>query len=206
MFLVGLAFGLVGLVQIAAGFVVLSRRNPVGFASRFAIGFAVSALGLGAAVVALGTQGYRTLAREEVAAHIAVRPSGPQRFDAQVRYPDGRVDGFVLAGDELSVEARILNWSAAASAVGLEPAYDLHRIAGRYRSAEQERTALRTVYPLGAPHALDIAELRRRHAWLGALFDAERVTASFAQVTRPAELELRISLAGVSLREAKAKD
>lgn len=195
-----------GLLQIAAGFVVLARRNPVGFASRLAIGLAVSVLGLAAAVVALGTQGYRTLAREEVAAHIAVRPSGAQRFDAQMRFPDGRIDGFVLAGDELSVEARIIKWGAAASAVGLEPAYDLHRIAGRYRSAEQERAALRTVYPLGAPHALDLAELRRRHAWLGALFDIERVTASFAQVTRPVELELRVSPAGLSLRETKPRD
>lgn len=202
----GLAFGLVGLVQIAAGFVVLARRNPVGFASRFAIGFAVSALGLGAAIVALGTRGYLTLAREQVAAYIAVRPSGPQRFDAQVRYPDGRVDGFVLAGDGLSVEARIINWGAAARALGLEAAYDLHRVAGRYRSAEQERAGLRTVYPLGTPRALDLAELRGRHAWLGALFDAERVTASYAPVTRPAELELRVSPAGLWLREAKPKE
>ena len=195
-----------GLVQIAAGFVVLASRNPLGFASRLAIGLAVSALGLGTAVVAVGTRNYRAIAGEELAAHIAVRPSGAQRFDAQVRYPDGRREDFVLAGDELAVEARVIRWRPAASAIGLEPAYALHRIAGRYRVAAQERAGPNTAYPLRATGPLDLAELRRRHAWLAALFDADQSSASFGPVTRPAELELRASPAGVTLRPAPAKD
>ena len=140
LFLVGLAFGLVGLLQMAAGFVVLFRREPVGFAVRLLIGLAVAAIGLAATIVSVGMRGYQALTREEVAAHITVKPSGPQRFDAQVRFPDGRSTGYVIAGDELYVDAHILKWKPIANVIGLHTAYELDRIAGRYRSVEQERT------------------------------------------------------------------
>jgi hypothetical protein len=206
LFLVGLAFGLVGLFQMAAGFVVLARRDPMGFATRLVIGLAVTALGLTATVLALGMQGYQALTKEALAARISVRPSGPQRFDARVRFPDGRVEGFVIAGDELFVDARIIKWKPLANAVGLHTAYDLDRIAGRYRSAEEERTALRTVYRLAEPRTLDLFALRQRHAWLGPLFDADYVSASFVPVTRPAELEVRVSATGLLVSEARPKE
>jgi hypothetical protein len=203
LFLVGLAFGLVGLLQMAAGFVVLFRREPVGFAVRLLIGLAVTALGLLATVVSVGMRGYQALTREEVAARITVKPSAPQRFDAQVKFADGRTAGYVIAGDELYVDAHILKWKPIANVLGLHTAYDLDRIAGRYRSVEQERTALRTVYPLGAPRALDLFDLRKRSGWLAPLYDAEYGSASFVPVDRPMELEVRVSTTGLLLREAK---
>jgi hypothetical protein len=203
LFLVGLAFGLVGLLQMAAGFVVLFRREPVGFAVRLLIGLAVAAIGLAATVVSVGMQGYRALTHEEVAARITVKPSGPQRFDAQVRFPDGRATGYVIAGDELYVDAHILKWKPIANVIGLHTAFELDRIAGRYRAVEQERTGLRTVYPLGEPRALDLVKLRHRNAWLGPLFDAEYGSASFVPVDRPMDLEVRVSTTGLLIREAK---
>lgn len=203
LFLVGLAFGLVGLLQMAAGFVVLFRREPVGFAVRLLVGLAVAAIGLAATVVSVGMQGYRALTHEEVAARITVKPSGPQRFDAHVRFPDGRSTGYVIAGDELYVDAHILKWKPIANVIGLHTAYELDRIAGRYRSVEQERTGLRTVYPLGEPRALDLVKLRHRGAWLAPLFDAEYGSASFVPVDRPMDLEVRVSTTGLLIREAK---
>jgi hypothetical protein len=203
LFLVGLAFGLVGLLQMAAGFVVLFRREPVGFAVRLLIGLAVAALGLAASIVSIGMRGYQALTREEVAARIAVKPSAPQRFDAQVKFPDGRTAGYVIAGDELYVDAHILKWKPLANVIGLHTAYELDRIAGRYRSVEQERTALRTVYPLGAPRAFDLFALRKRAPWLAPLYDAEYGSASFLPVDRPMDLEVRVSTTGLLLREAK---
>lgn len=203
LFLVGLAFGLVGLLQMAAGFVVLFRREPVGFAVRLLIGLAVAAIGLAATVVSVGMRGYQALTHEEVAARIIVKPSGPQRFDAQVRFADGRSTGYVIAGDELYVDAHILKWKPIANVLGLHTAYDLDRIAGRYRSVDQERTGLRTVYPLGEPRALDLFALRKRSGWLGPLYDAEYGSASFVPVDRPMELEVRVSTTGLLLREAK---
>jgi hypothetical protein len=203
LFLVGVAFGLVGLLQMAAGFVVLFRRQPVGFAVRLLIGFAVTAIGVVATVISVGMRGYQALTHEAVAARIAVKPSGPQRFDAQVRFPDGRISGYVIAGDELYVDAHILKWKPIANVLGLHTAYDLDRIAGRYRSVEQERTALRTVYPLGEPRAFDLFGLRGRSRWLAPLYDAEYGSASFVPVDRPMDLEVRVSTTGLLIREAK---
>ena len=149
LFIVGAAFGLIGLLQMAAGFIVLFRRQPVGFLVRLLIGMAVAAAGVAAAAVAVGIRGYEAFTRETVAARISVVPSGPQRFDARVKFADGREAGFVIAGDELYVDAHILKWKAIANVLGLHTAYELDRIAGRYRAVEQERKSIRTVYPLG---------------------------------------------------------
>lgn len=206
LFIVGTALGLIGLLQMAAGFVVLFRRQPVGFAIRLAIGFAVTAAGTLAATISVGLQGYSALTHEAVAARIWVVPSGPQRFDARVRFPDGREAGFVLAGDELYVDAHILKWQPIANVIGLHTAYDLDRIAGRYRSVEQERKSLRTVYPLGTPRTIDLFELRNRYAWLAPLVDAQYGSASFVPVTRPAEVEVRVSTTGLLIREAPGQN
>jgi hypothetical protein len=201
LFIVGVAFGMIGLLQMATGFVALFRREPVGFTVRMLIGLAVGALGLSAAMIALGVQGYAALTRETLAATIAVAPSGPQRFDARVKFTDGREAAFVIAGDELYIDAHILKWKPLANVLGLHTAYELDRIAGRYRSAEQEQKGLRTVYPLGASQLVDLFALRSRYAWLSPFVDAEYGSASFVPVTKPAELEVRVSPTGLLIRE-----
>ncbi len=206
LFIAGAVFGLIGLLQIAAGFIVLFRRQPVGFLVRILIGLAVTAVGALATTVAVGIHGYQAFTRETVAARISVTPSGPQRFDARVKFADGREAGFVIAGDELYVDAHILKWKPLANLLGLHTAYELDRIAGRYRSVEQERKAIRTVYPLAVPKVLDLFDLRGKYAWLARLVDAEYGSASFVPVTRPAELEVRVSTTGLLIREAAEKD
>jgi hypothetical protein len=203
LFIVGVAFGAIGLLQMATGFVALFRREPLGFTVRTLIGLAVGALGLTAATIAFGVQGYSALTRETLAATVTVAPSGPQRFDARVRFPDGREAAYVIAGDELYVDAHILKWKPLANVLGLHTAYELDRIAGRYRSAEQEQKGLRTVYPLGTPQLVDLFALRSRYAWLSPFVDAEYGSASFVPVTKPAELEVRVSTSGLVIREAE---
>jgi len=205
LFIVGAALGIIGLLQMAAGFLVLARRQPMGFAIRLLIGLAVTAVGALAATVAVGIKGYTALTHETVAARITVTPSGPQRFDARVKFPDGRESGFVIAGDELYVDAHVLKWKPIVNVLGLHTAYELDRIAGRYRSAEQERAGLRTIYPLAAPKTIDLFDLRSRYAWLAPLVDAEYGSASFVPVTKPAELEVRVSTTGLLIREAEPK-
>jgi hypothetical protein len=201
LFIVGVAFGAIGLLQMATGFVALFRREPMGFTVRMLIGLAVGALGLSAAMIALGVQGYSALTRETLAATIAVAPSGPQRFDARVKFPDGREAAYVIAGDELYVDAHILKWKPIANVLGLHTAYELDRIAGRYRSADQEQKGIRTVYPLSAPQLVDLFALRSRYAWLAPFVDAEYGSASFVPVTKPAELEVKVSTSGLVIRE-----
>jgi hypothetical protein len=163
----------------------------------------VLAVGLLAGTVALGLQGYRALTREDLAATISVQPAAPQRFAARMRFPDGKVVEFDLAGDEIYVDARILKWKPTANVFGLHTAYELDRISGRYRTLEDERAKPRTLHDLGRTKAVDLFELRRRFAFLGEVFDAEYGSGTFVPVNRPAVLELRVSTTGLLIREAK---
>jgi hypothetical protein len=67
---------------------------------RSLLGLLLISLGSLAGAVALGTQGYHALTREDVAGRIVVQPSGAQRFTATLRYPDGREAAYDVAGDE----------------------------------------------------------------------------------------------------------
>jgi hypothetical protein len=203
-FLAAIALGALGAILVVAGVVALMRARPLRFALRTLSGLLLLSLGALAGTVAIGTQGYRALTREDLAARLTVRPAGPQRFVATVRFPDGRQAAFDLMGDEIYVDAHILKWKPLANVLGLHTAYELDRLAGRYQSIEQERSALRTVHSLAQDKPLDLFRLRQRYAFLGTLLDAEYGSATFVSVTRPAELELRVSTSGLLMRDASA--
>jgi hypothetical protein len=198
-------FAVLGTILVGVGIKALLRRRPVRFAVRTLAGLLLVSLGALAGALALGIQGYRALTREHVAARLEVRPIGPQRFSATFRFPDGGTATYELAGDEIYVDAHILKWKPVANVLGLHTAYELDRVGGRYRAIEQERSAPRTVQALGRERLIDLFGLRQRHAFLEPLLDAEYGSATFVAVTRPAELELRVSTTGLLMREAGLK-
>ena len=61
------------------------------------------------------------------------------------------------------------------------------------------------MFKLGPERPVDLFGLRQRHAFLAPLLDAEYGSATYVPVTRPAELELRVSTTGLLLREVKPK-
>ena len=197
------AFGILGAILVIAGLVALFRWRPLRFLVRTLLGLLLLSLGALSGALALGTHGYRALTHEEVAARISVRPAGPQKFAATVRYPDGREQVFDLAGDEIYVDAHILKWKPIANLIGLHTAYELDRVAGRYQAIEHERSAPRTVYLLREERPVELFWLRQRYAFLAPLYDAEYGSATFVQVLQPTELELRVSTTGLLMREAK---
>ena len=198
-----LTLGALGTILVASGVAALARARPLPFTLRVLAGMLVLSSGALLGTITLGIQGYRALTREEVAAHISVRPAGPQRIEATFSFPDGREARYDIAGDEIYVDARILKWKPLANTLGLHTAYELDRVAGRYRAIEQERSARRTVYSLGQESAVDLFGLRLRYAFLAPLLDAEYGSASFLPVTRATELELRVSTSGLLIREAR---
>jgi hypothetical protein len=200
--LAAIALATLGAILILAGIAALLRARPLRCALRTLAGLLMVSLAGLAGTIAIGIQGYRALTRENVAARLFVQPAGPQRFATTVRFPDGRAATFELAGDEVYVDAHILKWKPLANALGLHTAYELDRIAGRYHAIEQERSAVRTVYSLAQDKPVDLFGLRRRYVFLATLFDAEYGSATFMPVTRPAELELRVSTTGLLMREA----
>jgi hypothetical protein len=202
--LAAIASGALGAIVFFSGIAALMRAKPLRFALRTLAGLLLISLGLLAGAIAVGIHGYRALTREDVAARLLLQPAGSQRFKATIRYPDGREASFELAGDEVYVDAHILKWKPLANLLGLHTAYELDRIAGRYQAIEQERSSARTVYALGRERPVDLFRLRLHYAFLAPLFDAEYGSATFVPVTRPAELELRVSATGLLMRDAAA--
>ena len=198
-------FGLLGiLVVIAALYSFFKLRIPQS-GIRMAVGLLLLALGAIAGAISVGMMGYRAFTREEVAAHIMVKPAGKQRFLATFRFSDGRETTYDLAGDSIYVDAHILKWHPYANMIGLHTAYEIDRVAGRYHSIKDERDAMRTVHALSRDKPIDLYSLRLRYSILSPLFDAEYGSATFIPVTRPAELELRVSTTGLLMREARQK-
>ena len=195
--------GGLGLLALIAALVALFRVRPIAFAFRTLIGLLLLSLGSIAGLVGLGIQGYRALTREDVVARLSVRPAAPQRFFVTFRYPDGRELPFEVAGDEVYVDAHILKWKPLANLIGLHTAYELDRLQGRYQDIKQERVAERTVHSLRQDRPVDLFRMRQRYDFMSALYDAEYGSATFVPVTRPAELELRISTTGLLMREVK---
>lgn len=189
---------------IIAGLVALSRARPLRFATRTLVGLLLLSLGVLAGGIGFGMRGYRALTREDVAARIAVRPLGPQRFSATIRVPDRPEITHELAGDAIYVDAHILKWKPIVNVFGLHTAYELDRVGGRYNDITREKSPERTVYSLAPDRPVDLFGLRRRYAFLAPLLDAEYGSGSFVPVTKPAEFEVRISTTGLLIREAAA--
>ena len=202
LFLAAILFGVMGVVLLFAGLVAFFRLRLLSFLFRTLFGLLLMALGGVAGTIAIGIQGYRALMREDVAARIVVKPAGPQRFNATIRFPDGRAATYVLAGDEIYVDARILKWHPYANWIGLHTAYELDRLTGRYHDINDERSAPRTVHVLASDKPVDLYGLRRRYTFLAPLIDAEYGSATFVPVTQPAEFELRVSTTGLLVRES----
>jgi hypothetical protein len=200
-----LGLGALGALIVVTSLFALARFRLFSFTLQGLLGLLLLASGSLAGMVGLGIQGYRAFTREDVVAHLLVRPAGPQRFFVTVRYPNGRESPYEVAGDEVYVDAHIIKWKPVANIIGLHTAYELDRLAGRYRDIAQERTAPRTLHSLRLHKPVDLVGMRQRHALLGALFDAEYGSATFAPVTKPAELELRLSTTGLLIREAGPK-
>jgi hypothetical protein len=194
---------LLGLILVLGSLVALVRLRPFRFLWRLLAGVVALLIGALGALVAIGTAGYRTLTQETVAATVRVEPIAPQRFRAVVRLPDGREASHDLAGDEFYIDAHILKWKPAANLVGLHTAYELDRIAGRYHSVKDELVSPRTVIALGTDKPVDFFNLRQRYVVLAPLVDAQYGSASFVPVTRPTELEVRVSTTGLLIREVR---
>jgi hypothetical protein len=91
-----------------------------------------------------------------------------------------------------------------ANVLGLNTAYELDRIGGRFRAIEQERSGSRSLYALGREKPVDVFNLRRRYTFLAPFLDVEYGSAAYVPVNEPANLELRVSATGLLIRPAAA--
>ena len=150
--------------------------------------------------ISVGIRGYRALTQEVLAATIQTDPLGPRQFRATVTLADGSLHMFDLAGDAVYVDAHILKWRPVVTLLGLHTAYELDRIAGRYRALGDEQTRQRTVYSVARAKPIDVFDLARRSWLLRPLVDAEYGSATFINATEPATYEVRVSTTGLLVR------
>lgn len=198
---VAIAAALLSFVLLLVGLAFVRKRRALGASLGLLLAALLLSLAGLAGTLAVATQGYRALTREEIAVVVATEPTGPQRFSARFIFPDGRERTFALTGDELYVDAHILKWKPIVNLLGLHTSYELDRVAGRYAELDDEQTEPRTVHSLSASKPLDLFTLRRRHSIFAPLVDAEYGSATFVEVDRAAEFEVRVSTSGLLIRE-----
>lgn len=197
---VAIAFAVLSLVFFIIGVMGLRKRRLKGVAVGVTGGLLLLSLSALCATISIGTQGYRALTQEEVAAVVRVVPRSHQHFDARFRFADGREETFALAGDELYVDAHILKWKPIANLLGLHTGYELDRVAGRYVDLQDERSNERTIFGLAQEKPVDMFNLRRRYALFTPLLDAEYGSATFVPASGPSILELRVTTSGLLIR------
>ena len=179
----------------------LARARLLRFLARSLLSVLFVGLGIGLGIVVLGTQGMHALTHEETAARIKVVPTGPQRYDATVTFPE--------AGSRPTPSPATTSTSTRTSSSGRRSPTSsaCTRPTGSTASAAatatfaQETTAPRTIHSLGVPGGLDIVGMARRFPLAKAIFDAQYGSATYVPVDGPAELELRVSTSGLLLRQ-----
>jgi hypothetical protein len=192
--------GLLAVGFLLGGAFALRRVRWLAASTRLTLALLLGSLSALAAGLIVGTHGYRALTREDVAAVVHTDPVGPQAFRARFEFPDGTESSFLLHGDELYVDARILKWTPVANLLGLHTGFEFDRVSGRYVDLEDEQGRPRTVFSLVPERPVDLFALRRRFPQLTRFVDAEYGSATFAAAREPASYEVRVSTTGLLLR------
>lgn len=153
-------------------------------------------------LASVGIKGYHALTREELAATVYVKPLGSQQFQARI-VRAGRADTtFIIAGDELYIDSRILKWKPFANILGVHTFYQLDRISGRYRDIVDETTKLRTLYSLSGPmKPWDLYSLATRYKFIAPLIDAQYGSATFVAAEPDKVLKVMVTTSGLLIRD-----
>ena len=200
---VAMLFALLGLIFLIAAILALKKIKVFGTAMNFVIALLMFSLSALFGTISIAVQGYHALTKEELAAIVKVEPTGEHQFMARFSMPDGSEKVFLLAGDQLYVDAHILKWKPLANIFGLHTSYELDRVAGRYAILNDETTKVHTVYSLSKNRPLDMFDLRRRFAILGHLLDADYGSATFINSNRAEEFRVMVSTTGLLIRKTK---
>ena len=195
---------LAGLVLMVAGLRRVWRRRLWSGGSQGLAGALLLALAALLGALALNLHTYLRLTYEQPAAELRFRALGPQRYLAEVLYPSGKAQTFVLRGDDWQLDARVLKWRGLATLLGLNTAYRLERLSGRYERIDQERYDVRSVYALAHNPGMDLWSLARRYsAWLPWV-DAVYGNATYLPMANGAHFEVSVTASGLVARPLNA--
>ncbi len=144
---------------------------------------------------------YHRLTHETPIARLYIKPLASQLSQVSIiSLPDCQVSQFTLKGDEWQMDARIIKWHNWANLLGLDALYQLDRIQGRYRSIEQQRQNLPTVFKLEQQPEPDLWALKKQYQWLP-LLDAQYGQSVFMAMTAGQWYEVHLSQNGLIARK-----
>lgn len=154
---------------------------------------ATAAIGTAGVMLYISYLGYQRLTAEQMVAEIEFVQSAAEEYTARLMI-DGQIDRLLpLSGDEWQLDARVLTWKPPATILGLEPAYQLERLSGRYTSVDRERSAPRTVHSLAEERALDLWSLARNFPAFTPGMDAYYGTATYLPMADGARFRVTLS-------------
>ena len=198
---IGLAvLALLGIVALIAALGALRRWRV--FVALPRLLFSIACLSVAALLLtlALATQGFVTLSAEQEAASVRLQRQDYRHYRALFRFPDGESRSFDIAGEQLYVDATILKWHPMASVVGLHTAYNLDRVAGRYRSLDDEQTLPRSVYRLAQNRPVEVGNMLEHLPWLRYLVDAEYGSGTYIPMDDGVYYRIMVSNSGLLVR------
>ena len=190
---IGAIFSLVALLYLASTVRSLRRGRLLRAGGSATMCVATAALGTAGVLLFVSYLGYERLTAESLIGEIQFTRSAPQEYTARLMI-EGRIDReFNLRGDEWQLDARVVTWRPPATILGLEPAYQLERLSGRYSSVDRERSEPRTVHGLAEERPLDLWSLVRKFPKLAPGVDAYYGTATYLPMADRARFRITLS-------------
>lgn len=144
--------------------------------------------------MAMDLRAYRDIADLQTVATLAIAREGPQQWRVELTRQDEEPRVYSLRGDQWQLEMRVLGFSGPLRWLGLEPAYRLERLTGRYLTLEQERSAERSVHGLSGEGGLDVWALDRQ--WGLPFVEAQFGSATFMPLREGAVYQVRLGNSG----------
>ena len=136
---------------------------------------------------------YSRLTAERVVSDIEFRRIAEDEYRARLMVTGEQDRLFELHGDEWQMDARIVNWTAPATILGLDPIYRLERLSGRFSEIERERTEPRTVHELTRTQVIDVWSVARRFPVLLPGIDAYYGTATYVPMVDGARYQISLT-------------
>ena len=145
---------------------------------------------------------YSRLTAERVVSIIEFRRIADDAYRARLMVSGEQDRLFELHGDEWQMDARIVNWTAPATILGLDPIYRLERLSGRFSEIEREQTEPRTVHALTQAQAIDVWSVARRFPLLLPGVDAYYGTATYVPMVDGARYQVSLTRDALIARPA----
>ena len=145
---------------------------------------------------------YSRLIDEQLVSRIEFERTADDEYQARLMIIGESDQFFMLRGDELQMDARIVTWKPPLTVLGLDPIYQLDRLSGRFAEIDREQTEVRTVHSLTLAAPADLWRITRRFPQLMPGVDAHYGTATFVPMSDGARYEVSLSRDALIARPA----